>query len=190
MNHDQPARTTADRAPMILLTVLAFATVAIGLFVWRSPDSSTASPLAVTRSIDAPPVDADPAVADLDADLADALRRVTTDAREDGVEIHVTSGRRSPAQQDLLLREAIARYGSEKEAARWVATPETSPHVSGDAVDIAPMAAMDWLAQRGAAYGLCQIYGNESWHYELRPDAVTHGCPQMYADPTEDPRMQ
>jgi hypothetical protein len=39
------------------------------------------------------------------------------------------------------------------------------------------------------AYGLCQSYGNEPWHYELRPDAVDDGCPPIYADPTEDPRM-
>ena len=24
---------------------------------------------------------------------------------------------------------------------------------------------------------LCQIYSNESWHYELRPEAIDHGCP-------------
>ena len=47
-----------------------------------------------------------------------------------------------------------------------------------------------WLSEHGAAYGLCQIYGNEPWHYELRPEAVDHGCPPMYADPTHDPRMQ
>ena len=39
-------------------------------------------------------------------------------------------------------------------------------------------------------YGLCPVYGNEPWHYELRPDAVEYGCPAMYADPTHDPRMQ
>ena len=38
--------------------------------------------------------------------------------------------------------------------------------------------------------GLCQIYGNEPWHYELRSEAIDHGCPAMYADPTHDPRMQ
>ena len=45
---------------------------------------------------------------------------------------------------------------------------------------------------RGALgeYGLCQIYRNESWHFELRPDAIENGCPSMYADPTHDPRMQ
>ena len=89
-----------------------------------------------------------------------------------------------------LLDEAVWKYGSEAEAARWVASPDTSPHVSGDAVDIGPSAAAAWLSEHGAAYGLCQIYGNEPWHYELRPEAGAQGCPAMYADPTHDPRMQ
>jgi hypothetical protein len=71
-----------------------------------------------------------------------------------------------------------------------VATAETSPHVSGDAVDIGPSDATEWLSEYGAEYGLCRIYGNEPWHYELRPEAVHNGCPPMYADPTHDPRMQ
>ena len=71
-----------------------------------------------------------------------------------------------------------------------MATAETSAHVSGDAVDIERSKATAWLSQHGAEYGLCQIYGNEPWHYELRPEAVDRGCPPMYADPTHDPRMQ
>src|SRR6185436_13911964 len=102
----------------------------------------------------------------------------------------VNSGWRSAAYEDQLRREAVAKYGSEQEAARWVATGTTSPHVRGEAVDVGPPAADDWLAQHGAAYGLCQIYANEAWHYELRAHAATDGCPQMYADPTHDPRMQ
>jgi hypothetical protein len=70
-----------------------------------------------------------------------------------------------------------------------VATPETSAHVSGDAVDIGSAAAA-WLSRYGAGYGLCPVYDNEPWHYELRPDAVAQGCPARYADPTQDPRMQ
>jgi hypothetical protein len=62
--------------------------------------------------------------------------------------------------------------------------------VSGDAVDIGPLDATAWLSEHGAKYGLCQIYRNEPWHYELRPEAIGHGCPPMYADPTRDPRMQ
>jgi zinc D-Ala-D-Ala carboxypeptidase len=131
-----------------------------------------------------------PGVAKLDAGLLAALRRAAGDAANDGVEFVVDSGWRSPAYQEELLREAIAKYGSEAEATRWVATPTTSAHVSGDAVDIGPTTAAAWLSEHGAAYGLCQIYANEPWHYELRPDAVGHGCPPTYADPTHDPRMQ
>jgi D-alanyl-D-alanine carboxypeptidase len=131
-----------------------------------------------------------PGVANLRPTLLRALRRAATDAAADGVEIVVNSGWRSLAYEDQLRREAVARYGSEAEAARWVATGTTSPHVSGDAVDIGPAHATPWLSAHGAAYGLCQIYGNEPWHYELRPDALAHGCPRMYADPTQDPRMR
>jgi zinc D-Ala-D-Ala carboxypeptidase len=129
-------------------------------------------------------------VANLDPDLLGALRQAATDAEDDGVEFFVDSGWRSPAYQDQLLREAISEYGSEEEAARWVATADTSPHVSGDAVDIGPSDATEWLSEHGAEYGLCQIYSNEPWHYELRPEAIDHGCSPMYADPTHDPRMQ
>ena len=131
-----------------------------------------------------------PAVGKLDPDLLDALRRTATDAGADGVGLRVNSGWRSPEYQQQLLQEAVVEHGSQEEAARWVSTPETSAHVSGDAVDIGPPDAAAWLSEHVAAYGLCQIYGNEPWHYELRPDAVDDGCPPMYADPTEDPRMQ
>jgi hypothetical protein len=70
-----------------------------------------------------------------------------------------------------------------------VATPETSAHVSGDAVDLGPSDAARWLEEHGAAYGLCRVYRNEPWHFELRQGAALGGCPAMYADPTQDPRM-
>lgn len=131
------------------------------------------------------------AIANLDPALLDAVRRAATDAAAlDDVTFTVNSGWRSPSYQEQLLREAVDEYGSEAEAARWVATAETSPHVSGDAIDIGPFDATYWLSQHGAEYGLCQIYANESWHFELRPDAVADGCPAMYEDPTFDPRMQ
>jgi zinc D-Ala-D-Ala carboxypeptidase len=131
-----------------------------------------------------------PAVANLHPDLLGALRQAASEAADDGVEFVVDSGWRSPEYQNQLLREAVSEYGSEEEAARWVATAETSAHVSGDAVDIGPFDATAWLSEHGAEYGLCQIYSNEPWHYELRPEAIDHGCPPMYADPTHDPRMQ
>jgi zinc D-Ala-D-Ala carboxypeptidase len=119
-----------------------------------------------------------PGVAKLDADLLSALRRAATDAAAGGVRLYVDSGWRSPAYQERLLREAVSKYGSEEAATRWVATPETSEHVKGDAIDLAPSGAA-WLSAHGAGYGLCQIYGNEPWHYELRPEAVHDGCPPM-----------
>jgi zinc D-Ala-D-Ala carboxypeptidase len=131
-----------------------------------------------------------PAIANLDPALLGALRQAATDAAGDGVEFLVNSGWRSPEYQEQLLQEAVSEYGSEEEAARWVATAETSPHVSGDAVDVGPSDATAWLSEQGAEYGLCQIYRNEPWHFELRPEALDHGCPAVYADPTQDPRMQ
>jgi len=130
-----------------------------------------------------------PGVARLDPALLNALRRAATDAAPAGVAFVVDSGWRSKAYQAHLLDEAVARYGSRAEAARWVATPGTSAHVSGAAIDLGSAAAA-WLSAHGARYGLCRIYGNEPWHYELRPDAPDHGCPAVYADPTHDPRMQ
>jgi zinc D-Ala-D-Ala carboxypeptidase len=209
MTHSGPARTTTRRIPRILaaglLVVLAAIAAALG-YQSLAPSSSTAgSPIDVLRSEhrgalgeadgavpDGVTVfdDEIPAVANLDPHLLGAMRLAASDAADDGVEFFVESGWRSPEYQNQLLLEAASEYGSEEEAARWVATAETSAHVSGDAVDIGPFDATAWLSEHGAEYGLCQIYGNEPWHYELRPEAIDHGCPPMYADPTHDPRMQ
>jgi LAS superfamily LD-carboxypeptidase LdcB len=121
-------------------------------------------------------------VANLDPSLLAALRRAATDAAREGIEVVVTSGWRSSAYQRHLLRQAVTTYGSEAEASRWVATPATSSHVSGDAADIGPSTATTWLSAHGARYGLCQVYANEPWHYELRPEAAYAGCPAMYLD--------
>ena len=131
-----------------------------------------------------------PGVANLDPSLLGALREAAAAAAFDGAAFVVDSGWRSRAYQAHLLREAISEYGSAEEAARWVATPETSAHVSGDAVDVGPAGAASWLSVNGSAYGLCRIYGNEPWHYELRPQAADQGCPPMYADAAHDPRMR
>lgn len=130
-----------------------------------------------------------PGVARLDPALLGALRQAAAAAASSGVAFDVDSGWRSAAYQESLLRQAIAKYGSESAALSWVATPATSAHVKGDAVDLAQPAA-SWLSEHGAAYGLCQIYGNEPWHFELRPEARQSGCPAEYANPTDDPRMQ
>jgi zinc D-Ala-D-Ala carboxypeptidase len=130
-----------------------------------------------------------PAVVNLDPALLAALREAATAAAGDRVVFHVNSGWRSEAYQEQLLDEAVSTYGSRRAAARWVATPDTSAHVSGDAVDIGSTDAAAWLSAHGAGYGLCQTYRNEPWHFELRPDAAGRGCPAAFADPSHDPRM-
>lgn len=132
-----------------------------------------------------------PAVARLDPALLSALQTAASDAAaEEGITFYVNGGWRSPQLQERMLENAVHEYGSRAEALRWVATPERSAHVSGDAVDIGPFDASYWLGYNGADYGICQVYANESWHFELRPDAVQFGCPELYTDPTEDPRIQ
>jgi zinc D-Ala-D-Ala carboxypeptidase len=217
MTYSQPARTTTRRIRIRwirvagLLVVIAAIAAALGYQLLASSSataslsSTAASPIDVLRGEhrgalgeadgavpDGTTVfdDEIPGVANLDPALLGALRQAATDAADDGVEFFVDSGWRSPEYQEQLLHEAVSEYGSEKGAARWVATPNTSAHVSGDAVDIGPFDATAWLSEHGAKYGLCQIYSNEPWHYELRPEAIDHGCPPMYADATHDPRMQ
>ena len=93
----------------------------------------------------------------------------------------VNSGWRSREHQRRLFAEAVSRYGSEEEARRYVATPDTSRHVTGDAVDIGPTDATSWLSQHGADSGLCQIFANEIWHYELAT-TLDGRCPAMLPD--------
>ena len=214
MTYSEPARRTTRRNRRIrirwirvagLLVVIAAVAAALGHQFLSSSSSTAAFPIDVLRGEhrdalgEADSVvpegttvfdDGVPGVANLDAALLGALRQAATDAADDRVEFFVDSGWRSPEYQQQLLREAVSEYGSEAEAARWVATPNTSAHVSGDAVDLGPSDATAWLSEHGADYGLCQIYGNEPWHYELRPEAIDHGCPPVYPDPTHDPRMQ
>ena len=129
-----------------------------------------------------------PAVNRLDPGLLVALRAAASEANHDGVDVVVNSGWRSPKFQQWLLDQATDRYGSRAKARRWVDTPAGSQHVLGKAVDIGPFDAAAWFAANGARYDLCQIYANESWHYELRPGASTRGCPEMYPDAAHDPR--
>ncbi|MCW2289510.1 D-alanyl-D-alanine carboxypeptidase-like protein [Leucobacter luti] len=134
--------------------------------------------------------DAQPGVTGLAPELLSALREAARAAEAEGITMTVTSGWRSPAYQQQLRVDAIAEYGSEAEAARWVASPEKSVHVSGEAVDVGPWDAAQWIADNGAQFGLCQVYDNEPWHFELRPNAATTGCPELYWDPSYDPRLQ
>lgn len=206
---DSPARSTRRLALVGVICVatclVALIALAVGARLFGAQTPSDAAEL-MTGIVDRQPpggdgsIDAEQplsvfdtehaAITQLDPALLAALQAAATDAAAEGIEFEVNSGWRSPELQEQLLEQAISNYGSREEAARWVATPETSSHVTGEAIDIGPFDASYWLTQYGAAYGLCQTYGNESWHFELRPDAPVSGCPPLYADPTEDPRLQ
>ena len=215
---DEPARTAARRTRFTFLAALVgigAIVSAAALGIRHDLSLPAPSPIAAPPLAPAPPVrpqgnqpdaageadgvvpdgvtvfdDEYPAVARLDPALGSALRRAATDAADDGVKLFVNSGWRSPKYQEQLLREAILKYGSKEKAARWVASPSTSAHILGKAVDIGPSSATAWLSKHGAKYGLCQIYSDESWHYELRPRAAVNGCPPMYANPAHDPRLR
>ena len=112
-----------------------------------------------------------PGVAKLDPALLAALRRAATDAAGDGVEFVVNSGWRSKAYEERLRQEAVSKYGGRRGRHRVLRCRVA-------------------VRARRRLRALCQIYRNEPWHYELRPEAIAHGCPPVYADPTHDPRMQ
>ena len=122
-----------------------------------------------------------PAVTKLDQQLRDALDRAAEDAADRDVTFTLTDGWRSERYQQYLFDQAVTKYGSEEEASKWVKRGDQSKHVRGEAVDIATADAMDWLTRFGAEYGLCQVYANESWHFELLGDGSGE-CPAQLAD--------
>ena len=124
---------------------------------------------------------ANPAVGYLDPALLTAVQQAAGAAAADGVVMTITSGWRSPEFQQQLLDDAVATYGSFAGARRFVQTPQQSHHVTGQAVDIGPPAADDWLIANGNRFGLCRTYANELWHFELAtaPGGV---CPPMLPD--------
>ena len=124
-----------------------------------------------------------PAVTRLDQRLRAALDRAAADASGRDVAITIADGWRSERYQQYLFDQAVQKYGSESEAERWVKPGTESKHVRGEAVDIATADAMDWLNRFGSEYGLCQIYANEAWHFELAAD-VSGTCPAQLTDGT------
>jgi D-alanyl-D-alanine carboxypeptidase len=188
MSHSEPARIAARRVRSAILVVLALAgATVIGVVTGQASFGRADGALPAGVSVFD---ERSPAVTNLDPDLLIALRKAAAAAARNKLAVVVKSGWRSPKYQRQLLHEAVSKYGSHQKAARWVATADTSPHVSGHAVDVGPARALTWLSRHGAKYGLCQIYKNEPWHYELRAGAVDDGCPSMYANPTLDPRMR
>lgn len=129
-----------------------------------------------------PPFDvADPAIGRLDPALLTAIQNAAVAAAVDGVSMTITSGWRSPEFQQQLLDDAVQTYGSLAAARQFVQTPELSKHVVGQAVDVGGVGADQWLVTNGSRYGLCRIYANEIWHFELAADALG-ACPPLLPD--------
>jgi zinc D-Ala-D-Ala carboxypeptidase len=132
------------------------------------PDGVTLSPFDVSN----------PIVGWLDPALLTAIQNASKKAEAEGVDIRINSGWRSKGFQQRLFDDGVRIYGSVDAARKFVAAPDASMHVQGRAVDIAPVAADRWLIANGRQFGLCQIYANEIWHFELATDDQGR-CPPL-----------
>jgi hypothetical protein len=119
-----------------------------------------------------------PAIGRLDPGLLSAVQNAATAAAAAGVTMTITSGWRSPEFQQRLLDDAVHTYGSFAAARQYVETPQMSKHVIGEAVDVGGAGADQWLIANGSRFGLCQIYANELWHFELATDPLGN-CPPL-----------
>ncbi|WP_375372714.1 MULTISPECIES: M15 family metallopeptidase [unclassified Mycolicibacterium] len=119
-----------------------------------------------------------PAIGRLDPRLLAAIQNAANAAAADGVTMTINSGWRSADFQQSLLDQAAQTYGSLAAARQYVQTPTASRHVTGEAVDVGGPQADHWLIANGARFGLCQIYANELWHFELVADPAGN-CPSL-----------
>ena len=108
-------------------------------------------------------------------------------AKAAGFNIRITSGFRTQGLQQRLFADAIKKYGSEKEASKWVLPKDISHHPWGIAIDVnypGDRKAVKWLEENGSTYGICRVYLNEWWHFE---PVIAPGqpCPPMMANALE-----
>ncbi|WP_442790303.1 M15 family metallopeptidase [Nocardia sp. CDC153] len=103
----------------------------------------------------------------LDPALAAAYNAAAAAAATAGISLWITSGYRTWAEQEALWEDGIQTYGSPEAARRWVLPPGESTHVTGQAIDVGPREGAQWLEDNGDHWGLCRMYDNEWWHFEL-----------------------
>ncbi|CAN2197621.1 Peptidase_M15_like domain containing protein [Candidatus Nanopelagicaceae bacterium] len=111
-------------------------------------------------------------------------------AELEGVHLYITSGFRDESRQAVLFANAIKKYGSESEAAKWVLPPQFSHHPHGLAIDVnypGDRPGAEWLESNGSRFGLCRVYANEWWHFE-GVIAPGESCPEMAANALVDMR--
>ncbi|MEV6135488.1 M15 family metallopeptidase [Nocardia sp. NPDC051990] len=120
----------------------------------------------------------------LEPGLAAAYMQAENQADAEGVALYINSGYRTPAEQQALWDDGVRTYGSPEEARRWVLPPNESTHVRGRAIDVGPQDGAQWLEANGNRWGLCRIYQNEWWHFELAT-APGGACPALRVDASE-----
>lgn len=106
----------------------------------------------------------------MNAKFLDALGQMFSAAPQnvrDG--LRVKSGYRSPQRQRELWKDALKKYGSVKEARKWVAPPGRSFHNRGFAADLQFLnaEARKWVHENAKKFGLNFPLRNENWHIEL-----------------------
>jgi D-alanyl-D-alanine dipeptidase len=122
----------------------------------------------------------------LDKQLMNRFKAAQAAAKKDGQALYTASGYRSLDRQKVLFAQAVRKYGSAKEASKWVSPPLISHHPWGVAIDVnypdEPVGA-GWLEVNGSKFGLCRVFDNEWWHFE---PVIAPGwkCPALVPDAT------
>lgn len=102
--------------------------------------------------------------------LAARVRKMLADS---GGRLWLNSGYRSVERQAQLYRNAVAKYGSEAAARKWVAPPGKSNHNRGLAADIGYTAeGREWMHANMHRYGLWTPMEWEPWHIELMDSSL------------------
>jgi hypothetical protein len=116
-------------------------------------------------------------VKDLHPATKDRLGAFLAAAEDEGHDIRVVSGYRSPERQAALWKNAVKKYGSPAAARKWVAPPGGSSHNSGEAVDLQfqdrgaglggkRTESVKWAHANAKKFGLTFPLGHEDWHIE------------------------
>lgn len=100
--------------------------------------------------------------------FATPLQNFLAAAAAAGHQISIGSGYRSPERQAELWRQAVAKYGSEDRARKWVAPPGRSAHNQGFAADLSYPSdeARQWALANAGEHGLQFRMAHEPWHVE------------------------
>lgn len=120
----------------------------------------------------------------VDPELDSRIKKAQQAAGKAGYRLTVITSYRSWDQQLSMFREGVVKHGSIAEARKVVLPPWESMHVRGLAVDFSERKGAAWLTKTNGAYGLCQRYANEWWHFEMLGD-VGQPCPPLEPDASE-----